>query len=193
MKRTTKGHEAARRGKRVAIFATAILLVLLSIQSANAQKLRLEIGEKLPESYLKKQKKNHLLAIHPSHYSPFFETKIDGVVYAIAFDKETKEIWYIQTSDEQFVTKDGFRVDKEIEIKGSAILIYPYWDVYGPRTKDGWWPVVGHIVGPSKDFFTNWKPDEKRTVAIDAFVKSRYLRPYRDDGKTGDGNGSSAP
>ncbi|MCO6509669.1 MAG: hypothetical protein J5I65_02660 [Aridibacter famidurans] len=170
---------------RIFFITTAMLLVFLSSQMANAQKLKLEIGEKLPESYLKKQKNNHLLAIHPSHYSPFFETKIDGVVYAIAFDKETKEIWYIKTTDEKFVTKDGRKVDEEIEITGRDVFVYPYWDVYGPRTKDGWWPVIGSVLGVTEDFYRNWKPDERRTVEIDAFVKSKYLHYDREEKKTG--------
>ena len=76
---------------------------------------------------------------------PYIERNINGVDYIIAFSRETREIRYITTNDEDFRTANGLHVGSYVEVSRDEISAYPGWEIRAPRTEDGWYPVIGFV------------------------------------------------
>ena len=108
-----------------------------------------EIGEKLHPEDIAESASHNMCATQAAQSYPCFETLIDGVTYTIAFDDKNKNrVTYISTSDTKFKTADGYKVGDEIEFPRSQLRVNPYFEIYGPTTRDGWRPIVGLDLGP---------------------------------------------
>jgi len=76
--------------------------------------------------------------------APFIDDWIDEVEYTIAYEEKTREITYINTSDSSFRTENGLKVGSCLRLKRDQIIVNSNWEIYGPITKDGWYPVIGY-------------------------------------------------
>ena len=121
-----------------------LLLVLLIPQLAEVKNLdiKLEPGAELAEWHVPKEPRR-LISTHPSQLRPYIEVTIEKVDYVIAYDEKTRRIKYISTEDEDFRTKKGLKVGDYIKLKRDEIVVFPSWEIRGPKTSDGWFPIIG--------------------------------------------------
>ena len=108
-----------------------------------------EIGEKLHAKNIPESASHNMCVTQAAQAYPCFDKLIDGVTYTIAFDDNNENrVTYISTSDPKFKTADGYKVGDEIEFPRSQLQVNPYFEIYGPSTRDGWRPIVGLDLGP---------------------------------------------
>jgi hypothetical protein len=153
--------------KSLALFT--LLLVAFAVQPR--ADIKLQIGAKLDRKYIPK-KITEVILTHPAQTRPFIERSIRGVKYIIAFDSQTREIKYINTTDPNFRTANDLRVDGKIPLTRDQLEVIPYWEVRAPMTPDGWYPVVGNdsdLFG--YDLAGSFKENETRAVSIVGFSK----------------------
>ncbi|HEX8249075.1 MAG TPA: hypothetical protein VF599_12930 [Pyrinomonadaceae bacterium] len=159
--------------KFLSIFLISFGLLFLSPQK---NEIPLEIGAKLPAKLVAKNKSRsiNMIFTHTSQMRPFLRKEIKGVDYTIAYDSETREIKYINTKDEDFVTADNLRVGSEIEVKKESFYIIPQIEIRAPATIDGWEPVVGNDaedIDFKPNFVDKLKDGETTKVKITGFSK----------------------
>ena len=137
----------------------ALLLILSQPMFAELTHVP-EIGEQLHRKSIPESASHNMCMTQAAQTYPCFDKPIDGVTYTIAFDDKNKNrVTYISTRDPKFKTADGYKVGDEIEFPRSQLQVNPYFEIYGPTTRDGWRPIVGLDLGPLV-------PD-KNSVAID--------------------------
>lgn len=110
-----------------------------------------KIGDKLNTKEIPASASKNECATSPSQFYPCFWPKIDGIKYMIAFDKNSLLVKCITTNDPRFKTVDGYKVGDVIDVPESALERSPYWDIYAPKTRDGWRPIVGIDLGCGGD------------------------------------------
>ena len=88
---------------------------------------------------------SHECATTPSQTYPCLQNVIlDNVHFSVVgYESRTRRITYLLTDDKHFVTKDGWRVGSVIEVAEDKLLSIPGWNIYGPKTKDGWHMILG--------------------------------------------------
>src|SRR5215471_9538785 len=154
---------------------TILLVIAFSLAATAPQKpeIKLEIGSVLSKTLIPKKQNNEWVT-HPAQTRPYIERQIDGVKYVIAYKKESRRIVYIFTSDEHFKTNDGLNVGLQIDLTSEQISRYPGWEIRGPKTADGWYPVIGWDIGldlmnpVSKESF---EPGKTVRMRIEGFSK----------------------
>jgi hypothetical protein len=133
--------------------------------------VKLEINARLPRALIP-AKLTQRLQVNSSQTWPYVETVVNGIKYTIAFNERTRRITYLYTSDDKFRTVNGLRIGAELTFTSAQLIIIPYGEVRGPRTPDGWFPVVAHDSplggGP---FINSLKDGEKTTMTISGFAK----------------------
>jgi hypothetical protein len=151
--------------------ATIVAFVFFAATISVAQStIRLEIGRKLPNVYV--TKKEGLTSTAASQLRPFIKVLIKGIHYKIAYEERTRRIKYIYTNDENFRTLDGAKVDDDLSFTVDELDIHPYWEIRGPKTSDGWYPVIAHdepMLGGA--FIQKLKKGERATMSINGFSK----------------------
>jgi len=104
----------------------------------------IDLGMQLRSSQIPE---NHEVACAatPSQTYPCLEDFVlDGIRFSmIGYDARTRRVVYLETSDAKFMTKDGLHVGSVIEIPEDQVLMMTGWKIYGPKTKDGWHPILG--------------------------------------------------
>ena len=118
-----------------------ILLIPQLVEIKNSD-IKLEPGAVLPAHHVP-EKRTRLIATHPSQLRPYIEVTIENVDYLIAYDEKTRKIKYILTSDKDFRTRKGLKVGDYIEVTEDQVAAFPGWEIFGPKTTDGWFPVIG--------------------------------------------------
>lgn len=153
------------------LFLSLICLFAFSFSVVAQSDIKLKIGAKLPRKYVSLSKASTLTAA--SQTRPFIEITIKDVEYLIAFDRKTREIRYIHTTDDNFRTVNGLTVDSEITFTREQLIIFPYWEIRAPATPDGWFPVVAMAIEPfgGGQFVAKLKDGEKATMEISGFSK----------------------
>lgn len=140
-----------------------------SIAVRAQNEIKLEINSKLPAKYAKESK--GLTFTAASQMFPFVEITIREVDYVIAFDRESRKIKYIFTDDEDFQSDNGLRVDQEITFKWAEIDVLGYFQLRGPKDKNGWQPVIGGSSAFDGDFLERVEKAGQLTTEIDGFAK----------------------
>jgi hypothetical protein len=152
------------------LFLSLICLFAFSFSAVAQSDIKLKIGAKLPRKYVSLSKASTLTAA--SQTRPFIEVMIKDVEYLIAFDRKTREIRYIHTTDDNFRTVNGLTVDSEIAFTREQLIIFPYWEIRAPATPDGWFPVIADGSSPfGTDFIDKLKAGEKAITEISGFSK----------------------
>lgn len=157
--------------KLLSIFLISSSLLFFPPQK---DKIRLEIGARLPAKLVAENKSIKLIFTHTSQMRPYLEKEIKGVDYTIAYDGETRKIKYINTRDEDFVTGDNLRVGSEIEVKKENFYIIPQLEIRAPAAPYGWQPVVGSDsddIDFKSNFVDKLKDGETTKVKITGFSK----------------------
>ncbi|MBK8813163.1 MAG: hypothetical protein IPN69_20880 [Acidobacteria bacterium] len=109
---------------------------------------RLQLGWILPtECIHSKNKFSKEIKVGVDTFDPFIVDWIDDIEYSIAYDEKTREITYINTSDPDFITGNNLKVGSCLRLKREDITIVQGWEIYGPATNDGWYPVIGYNTG----------------------------------------------
>jgi hypothetical protein len=130
------------------IAGLALLLVLSQPMFAELTHVP-EIGEELHAKDIPQSTGPDRCVTQAAQTYPCFDKLIDEVTYTVAFDDNNKNrVTYISTSDPKFQTADGYKVGDEIEFPRSQLQVNPYFEIYGPTTRDGWRPIVGLDLGP---------------------------------------------
>lgn len=158
------------------IVVLCLLLFGSGIPSQNREPA-LEVGSKLPSELIPK---NPDFITLPD-FLPVLETRIDGVVYEVAYYPSNNIVRYIFTSDERFKTADGKHVGMCIPISKEQVGS-TRGGLTRLKTKDNWTPVIGYrsnvttcqkrdngsvLTLPLKDMLA----DEKVEVKIIKFMK----------------------
>jgi len=119
-------------------------LLLVAVASALAQEVPIDVGIKLNVAMVPKRNRD-LCAATPSQLYPcLMDVKIKGIKFSvIGYDPKTLQIRYLLIEDERFRTKEGFRVGDIIEVAENELVPVSGWHLYGPRTEDGWHPILG--------------------------------------------------
>ena len=154
------------------ILTISLISFLLWFVSMQEKEIKLEIGAELPAQYIKKN--SRMIFTHTNQTRPFIKRKIKGVEYTIAFDKENREIRYINTQDEDFVTGNNLRVGSEIDVKKEDFYIIPQIEIRAPKTPDGWEPIVGNdseSIEMKPNFVDKLQANETVKVKIKGFSK----------------------
>ena len=144
----------------MARIAELALLFLLSQPMFAALTRVPEIGEKLRSKDIPESASHNVCMRLAAQVDPCFDTLLGGVKYTIAFGDRDHRVTYIHTSDPKFKAADGQKVGDEIEFPRSQLQVNPYFEIYGPTTRDGWRPIVGLDIGPLE-------PTEKDGTKID--------------------------
>jgi hypothetical protein len=110
-----------------------------------------EIGDKLEKKNIPASAFKNMCAITADDFYPCFRPKIDGIEFMIAFEEHTFRVEYITTQDPKFKTADGLKVGDVIDVQEKDLVDYESWDIFAPRTRDGWRPIVGVSLFCSKD------------------------------------------
>jgi hypothetical protein len=66
----------------------------------------------------------------------------------VGYDAHTHRIKYLFTQDEHFRAADGLHIGGLIDLAENEIIFLDGWHTFGPRTKDGWRPILGILDGP---------------------------------------------
>ena len=106
---------------------------------------QLDLRDRLTAAQIPKNSGSVLFAATPSQTYPCVEDlKVSGVKFTtVGFDSKTKQVKYLFVSDEQFRTREGLRVDDWIQVSEDQVVSISGWNIYGPKTKDGWHIVLG--------------------------------------------------
>jgi hypothetical protein len=72
--------------------ATATFCFLLIVQAQKQKPAQLELDAEVKPEFIQKKKTKWLYMTHPGQLRPFIEQKIDGVVYVIAYDEESRKV-----------------------------------------------------------------------------------------------------
>lgn len=106
---------------------------------------QLDLGDRLTSAQIPKNSTFLVCAATPSQTYPCVQDlKISGVKFnTVGYDSETKQVKYLVISDAQFRTKEGLRVGDWIEVSEDQVISYAGWNIYGPKTKDGWHIILG--------------------------------------------------
>jgi hypothetical protein len=105
---------------------------------------QLDLGDRLTSAQTLKNNTLVCAATPSQTYPCVLDLTISGVKFSsVGYDSETKRVKYLITSDAKFRTKEGLRVGDWIEVSEDQVTSYPGWNIYGPRTKDGWHIVLG--------------------------------------------------
>src|SRR2546427_5223531 len=159
-----------------------IALILFVFGPPQMDEIKLEIGSVLPTRYVP-QKNRNLYMTHSSQFRPYIERKVGGIKYIIAYEEKTREIKYISTYDKRFKTSGGLIVGGYIDVQGDQVSAYPGWEIRGPKSEDGWQPLLGFdseitIRSGGRDATLKLRPTQYRLEAgqlvkgkIKAFVK----------------------
>ena len=123
---------------KILLYISVFLMVLVSAQSI----IELDIGAKLDKNLI--SSKNKIIQTHPSQFRPFITMKIDCVDYKVAYDKETFEIKYIHTDDQDFLTEDSLSIGSLIQVRRDQIFNYPGWEIQLKILDNGWYPIIGY-------------------------------------------------
>ena len=153
---------------------TCFFLVFLIISpiSVPAQTgIRLEINSKLPARYIKKKGLIEFTFTAAAQMFPYIEISIKQIDYLIAFDRKSRKIKYIYTTDEDFQSADGQKVGQEITVKWDDIRVLGYFQLRGPADKDGWEAVIGGSSAFDGDFVEKVEKAGQLTTEIEGFVK----------------------
>jgi hypothetical protein len=120
------------------------LVLLLAILNAVFAAAQSNVGMQLPSAMVPKNNTN-LCAATPSQMYPCLQSaKIGGVLFTVVgYDTHTRRIRYLATQDESFRTADGLRVGGLIDLAENEIFSVAGWHIIGPKTKDGWRPILG--------------------------------------------------
>jgi hypothetical protein len=118
-----------------------ILYVLCAVMliSHHESGLKLEVGSKIPQRLIPKEPEYIVLP----EFLPSMRVEIDGVSYRLAYQKP-ETIRFIFTSDEKFVTKNNLWVGMCVSIAKEKIGPARGGITRGPKTEDGWVPVIGY-------------------------------------------------
>lgn len=114
-----------------------LLLSLLPVATS-----QVDIGTVLSSNQVPPQNTT-VCAATPSQTFPCASLKIDHVAFKVGYDPETLQIKYLSTQDKNFQTEDGLRVGGWMKVREDQLLAIHGWMILGPKTKDGWRPVVG--------------------------------------------------
>lgn len=110
--------------------------------------VRLQLGWVLPAECIHSRNKfSKEIRVGVDKFDAFIVDWIDDIEYSIAYNEKTREITYINTSDPDFMTGNELKVGRCLRLKREDIIINPSWEIYGPVTKDGWYPVIGYNTG----------------------------------------------
>jgi hypothetical protein len=149
-------------------------LLLFAFALPPEPRIKLEVGAKLDRRYIPRKLPGQILT-NPAQTRPFIERSVAGIKYLIAFDAKTREIKYINTTDSNFRTAAGLRVDSEIPLTREQLEIFPYWEIRAPKTSDGWYPVVAHDSDLSGfDWRASFKGNETQMFTIEGFSKGDH-------------------
>jgi hypothetical protein len=102
-----------------------------------------EVGEKLKKKAIPASAATNSCATSTEDSYPCFHPTIEGVEFLIAFSEKTLRVQFVHTDDKKFKTLDGLKVGDVINVAESSLIAYPAWEIYAPKTRDGWRPVVG--------------------------------------------------
>ncbi len=137
---------------RSALAKLALLLFccgLIATAILSARNRLPEIGDRLKRENIPASASKATCGIPPPQMYPCFFPVVDGVKYAVIFDGSTLLVKSLYTNDRKFRTADGYRVGDVIDVSERSLIIFKDWDIFAPRRRDGWNPIVGHdICGP---------------------------------------------
>jgi hypothetical protein len=87
-------------------------------------------------------------AATPSQVYPCVQNvKFGGVRFTtVGYDSRTRQIKYLFTQDDKFKTVDGLHVHGVITLAENETLFVKGWQIIGPRTKDGWRPILATLL-----------------------------------------------
>lgn len=123
----------------------AVLFFLFFSLFLSDCEIKLQLGWILPSKCIHSRNKvADKIKTDSDKADPFINDWIDEVEYVIAYDEKTREITYINTSDSSFRAENGSKVGDCLKLKRDQIIIKSNWEIYGPKTKDGWYPVIGY-------------------------------------------------
>lgn len=105
--------------------------------------LKLEVGSIVPKKYRGRTDPITVCMTHPAQLDPCFVTKLRGIDFTVAYGKNTHKITYIHTRDLKFTTSDGVKIGGFVDVEESSLHMWPGWEIVGPRTRDGWYPLLG--------------------------------------------------
>ena len=72
------------------------------------------------------------------------DQKFDGMKYQVAYSEQTHRVSYVYTDDPKFRTTDGVMVGGSIPVSKDSLLVLTGWQIRGPVTADGWWPILSN-------------------------------------------------
>ena len=128
----------------MAMKAFALWLAVLNAVPAAAQA---DVGIRLPSATVPKNNTNVCAATLSQTYPCIQNVEIGGVRFTVVgYDLHTRRIRYLNTRDEDFRTADGLHVGGLIDLAENEIFSVPGWLIFGPRTKDGWRPILGSFL-----------------------------------------------
>ena len=109
-----------------------------------------ELGTLLSSAMVPKDNTVACLASPSQLYPCVQNIRIDGVRFTtVGYDARTLRIKYLFTQDDTFKTADGLRVHGLIRLAESEVFTVRGWYILGPRTRDGWRPVLGTFLDSS--------------------------------------------
>jgi hypothetical protein len=130
--------------RHVALEATLRAFSILLLFSVGIAVAQTDVGFRLKSTQVPKGNTNECAATPSQTYPCLQNVTLNGVRFSvIGYDRQTRRIKYLLTSDEHFVTKDGLRVGAFVEIAEDKLLSIRGWHIYGPTTMDGWHTIVG--------------------------------------------------
>ena len=122
----------------------AISLIFLNSLYAIAQA---NVGVRLPSAMIPKNNTNECAATPSQTYPCLQDVEIAGVRFTVVgYDARSRRIRYLFTQDENFKTADRLQVGGPIELADDQILVIAGWHIIGPRSKDGWRPILGSVL-----------------------------------------------
>ncbi len=120
------------------------LILAFGITLCSDCEIQLVPGYRLPVTCIEKRSSiADKMIVGKGKSQPFIEYYEGGIRFWIAYDKRSHKITYLSTSDTDFRTEDGYKIGDRIVLDISQVTIEEGWEVYGPKTKDGWHPVFG--------------------------------------------------
>ena len=121
-----------------------LLLVALTTGLAVGQA---NLGTCLSSAMVPKNNATECAATPSQTYACVQNVQIDGVRFTtVGYDSRTRRIKYLFTQDDKFKTSDGLQVNSLISLAENEISSVKGWHTIGPRTRDGWRPILGILL-----------------------------------------------
>lgn len=161
----------------------SVFSIIILVSGAGAQQPKVpSLGSPVPKQVMIARRAGQECLTDIKHHDPCASVEIRGMLFTIAWERQTKAITYIFTDDPRVIT------DSELSVGGGCTLvdetekpfpvseyikwlITPYWaDTIGDLSGEATWYAAIHRDTP-----------QAKGGTVVAFVQSRYLRLPRDN------------